>query len=1010
MTQSMEQLWELHADRSSVFLNAFEDCENEGFPYYDSEYRWPAACRSTVPGRLWARVPQGGDFYLGAVIYDGPGAEHYVIGVNEEAIGRFSAEEDNNRQKLYFWPEPLRLSEGDTVQLLASQASEGRTSEFPWVTDYIVEDLVLLADAPSILRPPREIRHFEFGYDRHLRQMRATWVTTWPTVCRLTCGGEVVEESGPLQNHRLYLPELSPGQEYEAVVTTTAPDGTELTSPTVTFTAEEPAAPQGTVTREQIELAVLTGGRDCPPSCPLTAGMPFGEGELGSTDNLRVVDDGGGELSLQAKPLSWWPDGSIKVALIDCMAPAEVADREFGSLLLEYGSEVSRTEPSERVTVEQSPEAIVVSSGQVRLEFRPEQSGLYSRAWYSPDGQFDESSLISGGEAPPQVTVVGESGDEYTTLGPVEDVEVEEDGPLRAVVRLDGHHSGPDGQHFAYRTRVTLYAGLPWITLSYRWENDRSEREFAKFQSIKMHLPVELSDGAGATIGGDEPISGAMDAGLRLAQLHDDSYTAVSPAGEAAGKRAPGWLQVSDERRSVRLIGRHFWQLYPKALSTDADGVVYEICPDFPEGQYDDCSQEELIKLYYYLQDGCYSVRQGVSKVHDVLLAFGDAAADARRLSELTHRPILLAARPEWYANSGVFGEFVTKTSWLVPRYDAVCDRAYDAHMQRRATGREYGMLNFGDRFGERRVNWFNGEYDYHHVAAQMFVRSAEAKWHELMLETARHHIDVDTCHYHENPRLAGAQWRHAIGHTGGYFHRVAPPETLVSHAWCEGTCEYYWLTGEPGAIEAARMTADHYAGSYINNYDFTNCRLPGWHLILTLSVYRATGDPYYLNAAQIIVDRVLERRTPDGGWDRQLTGGHCQCSPRCRGACGFMVGILGRGLDALNGATEDARLPTALHDAAEAVVAETWMPACGAFRYTSCPNSFDALRYSWPIACLLDELGPNDATAASKQRADLAWERSAGYLTLLSDLRWAFGERGMSEQDLQSDVQAMQD
>jgi hypothetical protein len=147
-------------------------------------------------------------------------------------------------------------------------------------------------------------------------------------------------------------------------------------------------------------------------------------------------------------------------------------------------------------------------------------------------------------------------------------------------------------------------------------------------------------------------------------------------------------------------------------------------------------------------------------------------------------------------------------------------------------------------------------------------------------------------------------------------------------------------LTGDPAGIEAARMISDHYGGAYINNYDFTNGRYPGWHLIATMATYHATGDPFYLNAARIIVDRVMERRTPGGGWDRQLVPGHCHCEPRCRGLCSFMQGILGVGLRDYWLVTGDERVEEAIPDSARHVIDEIWVEDVEMFRYTSCPES----------------------------------------------------------------------
>ncbi|HUS80648.1 MAG TPA: hypothetical protein VM283_05220, partial [Armatimonadota bacterium] len=448
------------------------------------------------------------------------------------------------------------------------------------------------------------------------------------------------------------------------------------------------------------------------------------------------------------------------------------------------------------------------------------------------------------------------------------------------------------------------------------------------------------------TVGGEQPATATLADGIRLQQLRDDSYT----VGDQTGERAPGWIAAGDGETSAVMVCRDFWQLYPKAIGAE-DGVLYlDICPEFAPTEYNDCSELDLIKLYYYLQDGVYKVRQGVTKTHEIWLGLVARAVDPIGMdaeAAAIDEPSVLAAPPEYYAASGVFGDFIPRTAESTPRYDEVCDRCYSAYTAYRENGRNYGMLNYGDQWGERRVNWSNGEYDHHHTAAQMFVRGAEARWLPLMRATARHEIDVDLCHYHTNAGYRGASWTHSMGHTGSYFTQqyqgeYGSPSAGMSptHTWCEGTCEYYMLTGDPTAIEAARSIGDHYGGAYLNNYDFTNGRVPGWHLILTMAVYRTTYDPFYLNAARIIVNRALERRTPGGGWERQLVPGHCYCEPRCRGACSFMQGILGVGLREYWRETRDERVPPAVVDSARYVVQQMWDNDREMFRYTSCPES----------------------------------------------------------------------
>ena len=106
------------------------------------------------------------------------------------------------------------------------------------------------------------------------------------------------------------------------------------------------------------------------------------------------------------------------------------------------------------------------------------------------------------------------------------------------------------------------------------------------------------------------------------------------------------------------------------------------------------------------------------------------------------------------------------------------------------------------------------------------------------------------------------------------------------------------------------------------------------------MAAYNATNDPFYLNAAHMIVDRVLERQTPDGGWKRQMVPGHCFCTPRHQGNAGFMVGVLLTGLRHYYDATGDERAAGSIVKGARFLVNEMWVPEARGFHYTSCPKS----------------------------------------------------------------------
>ncbi|MFC1716764.1 hypothetical protein ACFL6S_24060, partial [Candidatus Poribacteria bacterium] len=315
--------------------------------------------------------------------------------------------------------------------------------------------------------------------------------------------------------------------------------------------------------------------------------------------------------------------------------------------------------------------------------------------------------------------------------------------------------------------------------------------------------------------------------------------------------------------------------------------------------------------------------------------------------------PAFAVAPPEWYGESSAIGRFIPvvehttltgKAAELVGAYDQAMEKGFEGYLANREQNREYGMLNFGDWWGERRINWGNIEYDTQHTLFLQFMRSGDFRYFLAGEQAERHNMDVDTVWYGRN---RGGVYSHCIGHTGSYYAK-SPVEGQgsprggfsVSHTWVEGHLDYYSLTGDRRALEAADMIADRYDGSGTVNYDFTNCRVPGWHLILTMAMYRGTNDPFYLNAAHIVVERTLERQTEDGGWERQMVPGHCHDMPRHRGNAGFMVGVLMSGLKYYHEVTGDPRVANSIVKAAHFAIDDMWVPDVHGFRYTSCPNS----------------------------------------------------------------------
>ncbi len=98
-------------------------------------------------------------------------------------------------------------------------------------------------------------------------------------------------------------------------------------------------------------------------------------------------------------------------------------------------------------------------------------------------------------------------------------------------------------------------------------------------------------------------------------------------------------------------------------------------------------------------------------------------------------------------------------------------------------------------------------------------------------------------------------------------------------------------------------------------------------------TLYQATADRFYLNAGRIIVDRVVERQTPDGGWD---FWGICQ---NAYGDFGFTIGVLLTGLRMYYEASGDERAARQIVQGAYFFVKKLWVESARTFKYANCAD-----------------------------------------------------------------------
>lgn len=911
---------------------------------------------SSIGARLFSGA---GTYYVGWTMYDVAGAdENMTVWLGAHQLGRVRSDDDDNRLHLYVLPEPYYVDSGEQLRLI-TDANEGQ---------YRIENIVLLPTRPEARRQTLAVQDIAaevVGVGAEAR-VRLDWRTTRPARCTVTYSGAEgeppeVSERAPLSNHGLELPGARGEDGAWFRIAAASDSGETVETGRLSLTEHLPQA-SGEVQSGRVAFTVTNRVDQAVNDWPITWGFPFPQGALWDLSHCRVLGPDGAPLPAQKRVQVSWEDGSVRWALFDLqvdLTPSGAVD-----LALEYGPDVADAPPAKGIEISADGEGVQLDAGLLRIGISRADYAFPARIEVQEDGAYRPVTGFGG--ALPAIALRDADGQDYTVSGAVDDVAVEEAGPLRAVVRVDAAHRSADGGTlFRSILRLTAYHNKPFVRVQHTFENDHTGDLYSVVRSLTLGANVEPGRLESVLIGEGEAAPGAGTVSLR--QPLDDAYTLRQ--GDATlreGEHAPNWLAASGPAGAVAVAMRDFWQNYPKGWQVGPSGIEIGICPDVSDVSYPQGGVEE-VRSFFYLQGGQYKFKRGMSRTHDMLFAFGPEPEDAAQPVRPFSEPPLIRVEPDLFVRTGVLSDYAMRSD-ATGQYDGWVGEALAIYERDRVDTRAYGMLNYGDWYGERRSNWGDMEYDTPYGFLLEYLRGGSTRHYDLGWQAAWHLVDVDTCHYHEDPNRAGRQYLHSLGHVGGYYPDNYLPGAISqesmswTHTWVEGLFLYALLTGEQRLWEVASRTMEILAGADLNDYDFTNCRDCGWPLRHLIGAYQATGRRLFLNGARIIVERVLERQRPTGGWERLMVPGHCfHVPPRHMGNAGFMVGILTAALKRYHEETGDRAVGDAIVAAAHYLIRDMWEDAEGAFHYTSCPGSgvspslnaqvLEGLAYAWRVS-----------------------------------------------------------
>ncbi len=189
---------------------------------------------------------------------------------------------------------------------------------------------------------------------------------------------------------------------------------------------------------------------------PLIGGLPFAEGELHDSGQIRIVDGEGRGVPAQIDVAATWADGSIR------WAQAGFTGSPKGDYTVEYGPHITPAEPDAPLRVQRDPGgSLIINTAVAVYEFAPHR--------LMPENvSLGEEVILENTGA--GAYLVDNRGRTARVSGEGADIstEVLKEGNARIVLRREGWYVTAEGDKVA-RARVWFYlaAGSPYLRMTH---------------------------------------------------------------------------------------------------------------------------------------------------------------------------------------------------------------------------------------------------------------------------------------------------------------------------------------------------------------------------------------------------------------------------------------------------------------------------------------------------------------------------------------------------------------
>lgn len=221
---------------------------------------------------------------------------------------------------------------------------------------------------------------------------------------------------------------------------------------------------------------------DAAPAAMLpgqTVGVPWPRGELHDATNLAIADASGRPIVSHSTPLAYWPDGSLKWTSHTLLTTAK------GPFSLSRGTPAT---PDAALRIDEQGDSILVDTGLIRCALKKGGENLFETLERGGKPIARSARLVVLNQNAPSDA---ESISVETFASRVDSVRVENQSPVRCVVRIDGQHAAKDRAWLPFTVRLYFHTGSDAIRIihTFIWDGDES-KDFLRGLGVRVDVPM----------------------------------------------------------------------------------------------------------------------------------------------------------------------------------------------------------------------------------------------------------------------------------------------------------------------------------------------------------------------------------------------------------------------------------------------------------------------------------------------------------------------------------------